>query len=95
MLKSTDIFDIAKNNLSGNHYCSYINCANTCLLYTSYIGDLETTSLEEVRIIAVTGEDPDTINDKHKMCIRDRLHVLFLLKKPADSQEHPLTAGYS
>ena len=31
----------------------------------TYIGDLETTSLEEVRIIAVTGEDPDTINDKH------------------------------
>ena len=26
----------------------------------TYIGDLETTSLEEVRIIAVTGEDPDT-----------------------------------
>ena len=31
----------------------------------TYIGNLETTSLEEVRIIAVTGEDPDTINDKH------------------------------
>ena len=31
----------------------------------TYIADLETTSQEEVRIIAVTGEDPDTINDKH------------------------------
>ena len=29
MLKSTDILYIAQNNLSGNHYCSYINCANT------------------------------------------------------------------
>ena len=35
------------------------------MLMLLYIGDLETTSLEEVRIIVVTGEDPDTINDKH------------------------------
>ncbi len=31
----------------------------------TYIGDLDTDSLNGVRIIAVTGEDPDTINDKH------------------------------
>lgn len=31
----------------------------------TYIGDLDTDPLEGVRIIAVTGEDPDTINDKH------------------------------
>lgn len=31
----------------------------------TYIGDLQTDPLESVRIIAVTGEDPDTIDDKH------------------------------
>lgn len=31
----------------------------------TYIGNLDTDSLNGVRIIAVTGEDPDTINDKH------------------------------
>lgn len=31
----------------------------------TYIGNLEETPLEEIHIIAVTGEDPDTINDKH------------------------------
>ena len=31
----------------------------------TYMGDLETVSLEELHIIAVTGEDPDTIDDKH------------------------------
>lgn len=31
----------------------------------TYIGVLDTDSLNGVRIIAVTGEDPDTINDKH------------------------------
>ena len=31
----------------------------------TYIGDLQTDPFEAVRIIAVTGEDPDTINDKH------------------------------
>ena len=31
----------------------------------TYIGDLQTDPLESVRIIAVTGEDPDTIDNKH------------------------------
>ena len=31
----------------------------------TYIGDLEEDSLEDIRIIAVTGEDPAEINDKH------------------------------
>ena len=31
----------------------------------TYIGNLEETPLKEIHIIAVTGEDPDTINDKH------------------------------
>ena len=31
----------------------------------TYIGDLQTDPFEAVRIIAVTGEDPDTIDNKH------------------------------
>ena len=31
----------------------------------TYIGDLQTNPFEAVRIIAVTGEDPDTIDNKH------------------------------
>ena len=31
----------------------------------TYIGDLQSAPLEALRIIAVTGEDPDTIDDKH------------------------------
>ena len=31
----------------------------------TYIGDLQTDHFEAVRIIAVTGEDPDTIDNKH------------------------------
>ena len=31
----------------------------------TYIGNLQTNPLEAVRIIAVTGEDPDTIDNKH------------------------------
>lgn len=31
----------------------------------TYIGDLQTDPVESVRIIAVTGEDPDTIDNKH------------------------------
>ncbi len=31
----------------------------------TYRGDLQTDALEEIQILAVTGEDPDSINDKH------------------------------
>ena len=37
MLKSTDIFDIAKNNLSGNHYCSYELAANMTYMELSTV----------------------------------------------------------